>query len=635
MTSLLCLDFETVDPYIGLNLGPGWVYEHHLKQGKFKVIGWSDCCINDDNTITESIYYHDIEYDKAYLFKRLDRADGIIMHNAPYDIGCLIVLGYPLEKIKKLQIYDTKIMAKLYDNQRSSYSLDDLSKDFLPVEMQKKKSALADIVQKHELLRTKSNKPRKPGTSTYIRDAMAYAYTHMDILQEKEPDLMAYYANQDTIATAHVYLVLSKKLNNDKLSAYYSYLTFICNVALRIKGVRVSVPAIQHAIKVLEPVVKGYASKLITLLKVPVDFNLESPELAEIIGGLGYPLPLTPGGKWSLTSAWIESYEGSDELLKTIKLYRGTKKLLRDFAYTILTNLKHTCPNALQGQEWGYVYPELNVLGAKTGRMSSSAPNIQQIPNPERSEHSNLIRKIYIADPGKTWVSADWSNQEGRWQVHYGLPFGSAGLVDAFKIDPDLDLHSDIAEILFEYKKEDIDPKAHKARRKITKGINLGISYGMGNPKLSEQLGKTLLETISLRELYNTKLPFLSTLGKAIETKLKQKQYIKFFDGRVFRRESAMIGNKRVYFDYKGINALMQGSGASQMYRAIYECYLAGLDILFPVHDEINIQVPISLHEDDDIVPILQRIMENTTDINCRVPMPVKIQTGPSWGELE
>jgi DNA polymerase-1 len=265
--------------------------------------------------------------------------------------------------------------------------------------------------------------------------------------------------------------------------------------------------------------------------------------------------------------------------------------------------------------------------------MSSSSPNIQQIPNPDRSEHANLIRKIYIPEPGKRWVSADWSNQEGRWQVHFGQTCGSQSLIDAFNKDPNLDLHSDIAEILFEYKKDSVALQEHKARRKITKGINLGISYGMGNAKLSEVLGKTLTETMALRELYNTKLPFLFNLGRLIEGKLKQKQFINFFDGRVFRRESAWIGSARVYFDYKGINALMQGSGASQMYRALYECYMQGLDILFPVHDEINIQVSGIDAESD--TKLLRIIMEDLKNIKCRVPMPVNVQSGSSWGELK
>ena len=632
--SLCVLDFETVDPYLSLGLGPGWCYEYHLKQGKFKVIGWSICHI-EEHIIAPSQYvipYHD---SISKLFDLVDHCEALIMHNAPYDLGCLIQLGYPMEKLKKKVIYDTKIMAKLYNNQLLTYSLDELSKAWLPANLQKKKGALIEIVTKHELLKTKTGKTVKPNTNKKYTDAAnKYAYTHMDILQEKEPEAMAYYANQDTVATAHLFNLLRSKLKNDELAAYYSYLTFICNVAIRIKGVRVHIPSIHKAIAVLEPVIKQKAAYILDKLKLPHDFNLESPDLADAVDKAGYPLPSTAGGKPSLTSKWIESYEGSDELLMSIKEYRAVNKLQRDFAMTILENLQHTCPDALKGQDWGYVYPELNVLQAKTGRMSSSSPNIQQIPNPENSEYAKLIRSIYIPDEGKQWVACDWSNQEGRWQIHYGRNYGAQELQERFNKDPNMDLHSIIAQMLFNYDKDNVDPALHKKRRKICKGINLGLSYGMGNAKLATSLKVTESEAMELRDKYNTIIPYLVKLGLAITNKLKTNGYIKFFDGRVFRREFAVMNGKTIYFDYKGINALMQGSGASQVYAALYKAYHAGLDILFPVHDEIDIQVTNDEQGEKDI-QTLKAIMEDTKSIKCTVPMIAEPKRGLNWGDVK
>ncbi len=638
--SLLVLDLETVDPYLSLGLGPGWVYEHHLKQNKFKVIGWSSCHVYPDK-IGESEYTSNLN-NRETLFAEVDNCDGLVMHNAPYDLGCLIVLGYPIEKLKIKVIYDTKIMAKLYNNQLPSFSLDDLSKLYLPVPLQKKKGTLADIVKKHGLLKTKKGVARDTETKTYPRDAEKYAYTHMDELQALEPDLMAYYANQDTGATAHLAVFfaqkLSLKLNNGitNIAAFYSYMTFICNVALRIKGVRVSIPAIHKAINVLEPLVKLHAEKIIKLLNLPADTNLESAVLAKAVVKAGYPLPKTAGGKPSLTSTWIEAYEGSDELLKTIKEYRATNKLLRDFAHTILTNLEHTCPDALHGQDYGYVYPELNVLAAKTGRMSASNPNIQQIPNADKSEYAKLIRCIYVPDENKLWVSCDWANQEGRWQVHYGRKYGAEKLLEAFIANPHLDMHYEIAKLMRLTCDKLCDPKTLcavcKKGRKQCKGINLGLSYGMGVPKLAEALKISEEDALILRDQYNTVLPYLKQLGDAVSHKLKHEGHIKFFDGRVFRRETAIYKGRKISFDYKGINALMQGNGASQMYSALYKAYMAGLDILFPVHDEINIQVPI---DDDADIERLKYYMESTDDIKCMVPMPIEIKQGPSWGEVK
>lgn len=631
---MLVIDFETVDPYLDLGLGPGWVYEYHLKENKFKVIGWSVCSIID-NEIGNSIYYQDGIKD---LFDLINTHDTLIGHNLPYDLGCLIQLGYPIEELKKKKFYDTKIMAKLYNNQNGSFSLDTLSRQFLPSELQKKKGALVEIVKKHSLLKTKTGKARDPNTSTYIRDAESYAYKNMDKLQEVEPDLMAYYANQDTQATAYLYKLFKEKLNNDLLCEYYSYLAFICSNALRLKGVRISIANLKQAIKVLEPIIDEYRTSILKTLELPADFNLESPDLAKVVHKKGYPLPLTPTGRSSLSSRWIENYEGSDELLLTIKEYRAVNKLHRDFALTILDNMQYTCPDALHGSDYGRVYPELNVLQAVTGRMSASGPNIQQIPNPEKSKYSKLIRSIYVPDEGMEWISCDWSNQEGRWQVHFGRDLGANDLLKKFQSNPNLDLHSDISQIVYDYDKSKVSPEEHKKKRKLAKAINLGLSYGMGLDKLASSLKVDKEEAKRLVDLYNKKLPFLSNLSKMVTETLKQRKYIVFFDGRVFRRESAIINNKTVYFDYKGINALMQGSGASQMYKCLYEAYKAGLNILFPVHDEINIQV---LQEDDENnsnisdIECLQVIMENSKAFKCTVPMPIEIKRGKNWGEVE
>lgn len=200
----LVLDFESKDPYIGLGLGAGWVFSLEVPQTSlFKVLGFSFCWLIN-NKLREAQYVRiDHAAAKELLQCLLDECGGVIMHNAAYDLGCLEALGIDT---KDLVVYDTKIIAQLYDNILDSYSLDSLSKKYLPQNLQKKKNSLVDIVKEHQLLKTPKGKPVNINTKTYDQRAQTYAYQNMDILQDLDFDKFSYYAKQDVISTGNLFL---------------------------------------------------------------------------------------------------------------------------------------------------------------------------------------------------------------------------------------------------------------------------------------------------------------------------------------------------------------------------------------------------------------------------------------------
>ncbi len=202
MTRYCVLDFETKDPYISLGLGAGWIYDLHSQYSLFKVLGFGFLTIADSN-IGEATYLDLNKVENIESIKELlESHDGVIMHNAQYDLGCLKALKI---KIDHLKVYDTKIMAQLYNNTLNSYSLDYLSKKYLPKELQKDQQRLIESVALQGLLKSPSGKTVSCTNKTFPERALKWAYQNMDVLQELDFETIAHYAKMDVIATANLF----------------------------------------------------------------------------------------------------------------------------------------------------------------------------------------------------------------------------------------------------------------------------------------------------------------------------------------------------------------------------------------------------------------------------------------------
>jgi DNA polymerase I-like protein with 3'-5' exonuclease and polymerase domains len=632
----LVLDFESKDPFIGLELGAGWPFAiHHPQNSLFYPIGYSYCYYNsEDGSISKSEYIglsttgliqtqqgHKNWFRYSKLIDLIKQTKNIVCHNAQYDLGCLLSLGISIDH---LRVYDTKVMGQLYDSSLWSYSLSFLLNKYNLGT--KQTGTLGDIVKKFDLLKTRMGRSPDTSTKTYQKRANDFAYSNMDLLQELDFNSMAYYANHDTMGTAALFKFYYKSIG-DKLSHYYSNIQKIC-VKIRAKGIAVDMEAIDKGIETITPVFYSLQQSLWQRLSIELNLNASKDQLGPRLVEMRYKLPLTDSGNPSVNREFLEE-NPNDPLCQEISKYRTVNILLKDFLIKIKDMQQHSCPEVIAGGKYGKVFPELNLLAARTGRFSSSNPNIQNIPKRDK-EFAKLCRAMFVpTNRDNYWFSLDWSNQEGRLQLHYANRQGFTGARDwlkRFKEDPKIDTHSIVAKMM------------GGVPRDTAKTIYLGKSFCMGRAKTAKRLGMetAIVETqrgkmetsgpeaTKLIEKYEKSFPYLTELQKDCMKTIVDKGYIKTLGGRKCKRPPMIKGKN---YDYKAISLLIQGSAADQMYAALTQADEAGIDIKCIIHDEFNIEGQIK------DAKTMQEIMQTCANID--VPSIAEIKMGKSWGDLE
>lgn len=261
------------------------------------------------------------------------------------------------------------------------------------------------------------------------------------------------------------------------------------------------------------------------------------------------------------------------------------------------------------------------------------------------------MRSMFIPDEGEVWYSDDWSQIEFRELVHYGEGPSARATQQAYRDDPTTDFHDYVAEIT------GID-------RKPAKNINFGLGYGMGIDKLARQLGRSRDEAEEIFSMYHARLPFIRQLMKKVTRVAENRGYIKTYLGRRRRferwepRDYSKFGydyknNKptalayeaaveewgkhaiKRAFGYAALNALMQGSAADLMKKAMVDIWESGIcDILqaplLTVHDELNWSVPrtrAAIRAHRESVHLMRNVAE------MRVPLLVSSDHGADWSE--
>ena len=609
------LDFETVDPLISEGYGSGWAYELNYKLGKLKILGAACYGNGYDEYIT------DREHFKEVILSQ----DNIIAHNIAYDWGVLQVLFEGDDRFKPDQytLYDTLVMTKMSDQNHMSYSLDSLSKAYGGP--RKDTKLLLDYVYNSGLYG--AHKLETTGRKTHVRPSDSllseYAYTHMDLIPVAT---VAEYALADAHATMHLYHTIKNKLGDYDVRLY-SDLYKLCS-DLRKRGHRIDLDKAKtnHAY-CLEKAAQ-YEQELYNL--AGKEFNVDSPkQLGDIFLARGLdPEKLKDEnsawtGNYSTGKAWLETQ--SDDFCRTLLKYRKYNKVANDFLGKIIG----ACGIDPTTGPYGRVHLNLYPHGAtQTGRFTSGAYskrgtsfelNIQQIPGRDE-ELGVMCREVFIPEKWEKQVTADFSNQEQRIQVHYGVVLGCTGaraVAAAWADDPHLDYHGKIAEMV------GLD-------RTLAKTINLGLSYGMGQYKLADSIGKSVEATEGILRQYHRMLPFMKQLQQITRGSIKKNGYIKTLGGTKLKLKILQTKDGRtIVFDKDGLSKLIQGSAADQTRAAMVECYRRGLKVLFSVHDEISIT---SADPNRD-APILQNIMENVYKLE--VPMLAEPKIGDCWSETK
>jgi DNA polymerase-1 len=349
-------------------------------------------------------------------------------------------------------------------------------------------------------------------------------------------------------------------------------------------------------------------------------FNLGSPKQIQEILFERQNLPVlkkTPKGQPST----------DESVLQELALDYPLPKLILD--HRSMSKLKSTYTDKLPQQvnnKSGRVHTSYHQAVAATGRLSSSDPNLQNIPI--RSEEGRKIRQAFIAAPGYKIVAADYSQIELRIMAHLS---SDAGLLAAFS--QGVDVHSATAAEVFDVP---LDSVTNDLRRSA-KAINFGLIYGMSAFGLAKQLGLPRDKAQAYINLYFERYPGVKQYMDDIREQAKQNGYVETLFGRRLYLPDINARNaaQRQYAERTAINAPMQGTAADIIKLAMLACdqWLndSGVDakMIMQVHDELVFEVAESQLE--SCMTKIREIMSNAAELH--VPLLVEVGVGENWDE--
>jgi DNA polymerase-1 len=350
-------------------------------------------------------------------------------------------------------------------------------------------------------------------------------------------------------------------------------------------------------------------------------FNVGSPkQLGEVL----FDEQKLPGGKRMKTGAW-----GTDSSVLQALADQGHELPNRILEWRQLQKLKSTYADSLVtdiNPETGRVHTCFAMAIASTGRLSSTDPNLQNIPI--RTEEGSRIRHAFIAEPGHVLVSADYSQIELRLLAHVAdLPV----LKESFANGEDI--HARTASEVFGVPMAGMDPMT----RRRAKAINFGIIYGISGFGLARQLGISPGEARGYIDRYFERYPGI----RAYMERTKQEARIKGYVVSPFGRRcwvpgiADKNGARRAYAERQAINAPLQGGAADIIKRAMVRLPAVlrenGLRsrLLLQVHDELLFEAPVD--EAENLAGVVRQVMESAAVLS--VPLVVETGIGRTWAE--
>lgn len=419
-------------------------------------------------------------------------------------------------------------------------------------------------------------------------------------------------------------------------------------VEMRYKGVRIDLDVAEQLRYRMIDELKVIDKRLKDLVGFDVNTNANE-SLARAFEACGIQYPYTapsksyPQGQPSFQKGWLKKLD--HDLPKLVLKKRAREKLKSTFIESYL----------LESHVNGIVHGQFHQLrsddgGARSGRYSSSTPNLQNIPI--RSELGKLIRTAFVPHSGhRRWIKTDYSQIEYRGLAHYAVGPGSEEVRARYRNDPTTDFHKMVQGLIFSITgllgKEDDRP--------VVKNVNFGTVYGMGEPGLAKYVNLPLAKAKELFEAIHRSAPFLKdtmnatmneadTLGYITTVLGRRSRFDMWVPGR-YREEAVPLpydkalllyaNPKRAYL-HKALNRRLQGSAADLIKRAMLLCWEWGLfdRIGVPtltVHDELDFSDPGGC--EDDLAKI-QWTMENAIT-TFKVPIKVDTEIGSSWGSVE
>lgn len=439
-------------------------------------------------------------------------------------------------------------------------------------------------------------------------------------MDELEPEKITVYACEDADITLRLYKKLKELLKRDELRDIAEKLEFpLITVLAKMEG---------NGVKIDEEMLKEFSTLLGEDLRklqsaifelAGLEFNINSPkQLGEVL----FDKMGLPAGKKTKTGQYSTA---ETVLLKLAAEHEVADKILE---FRALSKLKSTYVDALPKlihEETGRVHTDFNQHVAATGRLSSSNPNLQNIPI--RTKRGREIRKAFIVEEGYKLLSADYSQVELRVIASIAQ---DKNMIAAFKNGEDI--HARTAKELFNV---DSIENVTADQRRQAKGVNFGIPYGVSSYGLSNNLGISRNEGKEMIDQYFERFPAILQYIKETKQFAKENGFVKTLWGR--RRYIPQINsrnwNVRSFAERTAINMPIQGTAADIIKQAMIniqkyiEEHKLKTRMLLQVHDELIFEVP--EEEANEVPQKLNELMETAADL--AVPLKVDMGLATNW----
>jgi len=430
------------------------------------------------------------------------------------------------------------------------------------------------------------------------------------------------YAAEDADVTLQLKYALEKEIHENNLD----YLCYDVEMPLvkvltgmETNGIAIDRVALKESSVIMTANLLKMEAEIQELAGVP--FNVNSPkQIGEILFdtlAIGGKAKKTKTGQYSTSEDVLETLKGKHPIIEKILDQRGMKKLLSTYIDAL--------PELINPRT-GKIHTSFNQAVTATGRLSSSNPNLQNIP--VRDAQGREIRKAFSAEPGTVFLSADYSQIELRLMAHLSQ---DPSMIQAFK--DGLDIHAATAAKIY---KISLDEVTSDMRRKA-KTANFGIIYGISVFGLAERMGVSRAEAKELIEGYFDTYPQVKAYMEASIEKARENGWVEtlYHRKRYLQDIHSQNANVRGYAERNAINAPIQGTAADIIKVAMVKIARAlekqGLKttMILQVHDELNFIVP--ENELSTVKTLVAYEMENAVQLD--VPLKADVGVGKNWLE--
>ena len=441
-------------------------------------------------------------------------------------------------------------------------------------------------------------------------------------MRSVELPVVCEYASEDADITLRLKNVFEKELKKESLEKlFYEIEMPLVRVLadMEMAGVRIDKEALSQSSLVLNEMIQKTEQKIFE--SAGMEFNVSSPKtVGEVLFDklkIDSKAKKTKTGQYSTSEETLEKVADKHPVVNMILEYRGLKKLLTTYVDSL---------PLLINKETGKIHTSFNQAVASTGRLSSSNPNLQNIP--VRGEIGRELRRAFIPDPGAWFFSADYSQIELRIMADLS---GDKNMIDAFLSGEDI--HAATAAKIYKIPIEEVT----RDMRGKAKTANFGIIYGISAFGLSSRLNISRSEAKELIDGYFETFPAVKDYMEKSINEAREKGYVETLFGR--KKMLADINSKnsvvRGYAERNAINAPIQGTAADIIKIAMiriaarFEKENLKSQMILQVHDELNFNV---VEEEKDIV---REIVITEMEGVCKLKVPLVAECGIGHNWLE